>query len=697
MEFKEFSNNLRAHFTSISKDAKRLYVVDLDKDAIWDLYLASFPAGTNEMFRKRSEHDCSCCRSFIRHFGNVVVINPDYSISTIWDLQNAGPIYQPVVNALSAFVKKHAITDYYYSPETKYGVISNHEQDKETGRVITWNHFQVDMPAKFVFRTPRVAGMAMNTEMSQARDTRNVFKRSLTEISPDALQTVRDLIAQNSIYRGEEWTPALAEFARRQLEYKAIVAKNPAAAENYCWVVADIVGGSVGKLLNHSMGTLLSDIAEGYDLDEAIKSYEKKVAPENYKRPKAVFTQKMLDDAQAAVTSMGYLESLPRRFATLDDITVNNILFANRDASKRMAPASVFDDLSKSASSQKVMDQKALDRLEEVPIGKFVTDILPTVTKIEALVESRLASNLVSLVAPVHKDSPTMFKWGNGFSWAYNGNVTDSMKERVKAAGGKVDGALRFSIQWNDNGDSNDDLDAHCTLPNGDQIFFGRSVDTRTLGNLDVDIQTPFSDHRAVDGVAVENITWPSKDKLVEGTYTFFVNNYRNRGAKSGFSAEIEFGGEVYQFSYPNALRSKQNVEVAKVVYTRKGGFELKPALPCGTLSRNVWGIDTNQYHPVTVCMYSPNYWDAQDGIGNRHYFFMIKDCANDATPNGFFNEYLKEDLMRHKRVFEALGSRMQVAPALDQLSGLGFSSTVRNSVVLRVEGSFTRTIRVVF
>jgi len=681
MEFKEFKGLLQENFKNMSSDASHLFEVDLDKDEFWNLYLDSFPKGTNEIFRERRDHDCSCCRHFIKNIGNAVVIK-DNKIKTIWDFETNDTTYQPVINALSKYVKSKVVSDVYFSKFKKIGTNKNFEEI-ENGKIIEWQHFYLELPDKFVDMSGKSEGDFKGT----FRDTRNVFKRSLDEITEESLLTVLELISQNSLYKGEEWKAVLNEFYKYKKEYDKLQATEE--KENYTWEQSVKVGGSIGRIKNHSIGTLLINISEGMDLDLAVKKYEAIVAPENYKRPKAIFTKKMLEDAKKILFDLGYMDSLARRYATLDDITVNNILFSNKDSAKRINGLDVFDEMSSSIP----INTKKFSRVEEVSIDNFIKDILPTANELEVLLENKHSSSMVSLIAPENKDSKTMFKWDNAFSWAYSGNVTDSsMKDKVKSAGGNVEGVLRFSIQWNDDEYDGNDLDAHCVEPKGNEIYYSNKHNRFTTGQLDVDIIQPNKNEPAV-----ENITWTDKNKMEGGVYKFIVHNFTNRGGRHGFKAEIEFDGQIHSFEYDKELKHKENILVAEVVYDKIKGFTIKEKLPSNVSSKEVWGLKTNQFIPVSVVALSPNYWDEQHGKGHKHYMFMLKDCINPEKPNSFYNEFLKEDLLQHKRVFEALGSKMAVKDVDDQLSGLGFSSTKRNELLVKVKGQLERVIKIKF
>lgn len=688
--FKDFVKAIQKNLQQMSKDSSRLFTVNVDTEELYNLYLDSFPAGTNEIYRERREYDCSCCRHFIRDVGNVVSIK-NGELHTIWGINPVSDDkYNVVAAALDAYVKQKAVLGVFLKKEKRIGTPENREM-LPTGKINKYEHFFVDLPEICIFK--ECYGHTLEGDLSQFRDVRNVFKRSLDEISKEAVDTVLELIAQNSLYKGAEWKKQLTEFKNYQKEYGKLTDEQK---ELWIWEKSIAAGAVIGKIRNHSIGTLLVNISEGMDLDLAVRKYEQIVAPVNYKRPKAIFTKKMLEDAKKTITELGYMDSLQRRFATLDDITVNNILFSNKDAAKRITGAmDLFDEMEQDVA----IDPKRFSKVEEISAEDFIKNVLPVAKELEVYLENKHIQNMVSLIAPEVADAKTMFKWNNGMSWAYTGNITDSdIKENVKAAGGSVTGIVRFSIQWNDgNGKDNSDLDAHCLEPQGgDHIYFSHKISRYTGGELDIDITDPIYQCKSNGGVAVENITYPSKERMKPGTYKFYVNQYSFRNSQ-GFKAEVEVNGEIHSYEYNTPVRG--NVDVAEVILDQSGNFKVVDKLPgnCATISKDVWGIKTLQFTPVSVVCYSPNYWDEQNGIGHQHLFFMLKDCINPEEPNGYYNEFLKPELEQHRRVFEALGAKAHVKDVDDQLSGVGFSLTKRNDLIIKVKGATERVLKVKF
>lgn len=669
IDFKTLTDKLQRNFDEIIKDVDCLFEVNVDKDELWNIYLDSYPAGSNEIFRERREYDCSACKSFIRNIGKAVMIK-DNMIKTIWGFESGDSVYQTVLDCMDLYIKSKAVNNIYYSNNKTVGIHVNRELSD--GKILEWHHLNVTLPSKLIADTSE--GIYKN----KYRDNRVTLQTSLDLISEESISIVLELIASNSLYRGNEWDSVLKQFLSMKQVYLQLPNNE---INNWLWVTSFEVGAVISKIKNHSIGTLLQNITSEMDLELAIKKYEAIIAPENYKRPKPIFTKAMLEKAQQTVTDLGYHKSLSRRFATVDDVTIQDLLYVDRSVVEQNG---VFDELANTISDNPVK----YDKVDELGIEKFLEDIIPNVNEIEVMMENRHVTNLVSLIAPVNEDGKTMFKWENNFSWAYNGNMTDSaIKENVKEAGGNVTGDMRFSIQWNDIETDNNDLDAHCVEPNGNVIYYpnARSM-SRNFGMLDVDIITPRS-----NVPAVENIVYSDRTKMQDGVYKLFVHNYSNRSGTSGFRAEIEFDGAIYSFDYTSALREGERVYVAEITVSN-GEFSIKKLIDSELQTREVWGINVNKFVPVSLMCLSPNYWNGQ--IGNKHYMFILKDCINPDKPNGFFNEYLTNGLYEHRKVFEALGSKMRVIDDNNQLSGLGFSSTKNNSVVVRVRGNIDRVFK---
>ena len=644
----------------------KLFRVDCDGEDLWQLYLDNIPEKINPIYRERKVHDCSACHSFFRHAANMVVIDEDtYELTTLFGC-NPHKDYEDVFKVLDDFIKSHEIVDVFKVESRKVGHKFDREQ-LENGSVIRYNHFYIDIPRKDI---------GYRRDVSEAKTNREVLESTTNEISLDSVDTVLELIATNSLYRGNEWKDILEKFRDYLVEVEDVDEKD---LNKFYWIKSIELGPLISRLKNKSIGTLLVEISFGVPLDEAVSNYETIVAPTNYKRPKAIFTKSMLKRAEEKIEELGFKDSIPRRFAVMEDLSVRDVLFANRDVTPQLQESESLFDRLRSLTINKV---KNFDKVQDIPINDFIENILPQAQEVELYLNYDLNNNFMSLIAPINKDAPSMFKWDNLFSWAYKNNIADSlMKQRVKAMGGDVDVDLRFSIQWNDHDEwDKNDLDAHCSEPNGFEIYFSQMRSKKTGGWLDVDIINPNRDEPAV-----ENIRYKDKNKMIPGDYKFRVHQYSYRGGDRGFKAEIEFDGRIYNFEYPFKLRQNEYVDVATVTLDKEGNFTLKSHIDSQTSNIKEWGLNYNAFVPVSLICYSPNYW-SDNKVGNKHVFFMLKDCVNEDRVSPWFNEFLVEDLMDHKRVMEALGSIAKVEESPNQLSGIGFSLTQRNKVTLKVK-----------
>jgi hypothetical protein len=673
--FSAFVKTVAASFQDLAKGAN-VFVVELEDGLLYKEYLGAFPAGSNPAFKTTTEHDCRSCWHFIRRAGNVVVVADDGMLRTVWDVaakEAVGP-YREVAARLRDVVRAAGVRDLFRVGEndTGFGAPQSRVMDKETQQVRTWSHLHTG-------EIPRHLRSATCDQLKgDYRTTVQVFARGLTELSVDAVETVISLIEANALYRGDEHKRAVVEFRKAQ---RAFLSRPEGRDRDvFAWAHAD---SPAARFRNTVIGTLVQDLSAGVPVEQAVTSFETKVAPQNYKRTTAIITPGMVKAAMTTIESLGLEPALERRFATISDISVKDVLWVDGTV-KPLMKGGLADALMKHVSSGR-SPEGDVERAEEIGLDDFVARILPETTSLELLFKGAQLGNLMSLTAPVHPEPKQLFRWKNDFAWSYVGNVADSIKERVKKAGGKVDGAvLRVSLSWY----NYDDLDLHVREPEGrnvrglhEHIFFGNKKGW-TGGCLDVDMNAGRGETRE----AVENVVWSKTPP--DGVYTVWVNNYTHRESSNpGFVIEVESGGKLSHFSFNKGVRQKQDIAVVNL-HVKNGvveKFEIgDAAITASNISQEKWGLKTEQYVKVSTVTLSPNFWAGAGAVGNKHTFFILENAKNDESTRGFYNEYLHPRLEAHRKVFEVIGDKTKCAPSENQLSGLGFSSTVKTSFIVR-------------
>lgn len=715
---KQFNQKIQAQFEIMCQTGK-LFRSSITGQEIWNTYLNSFEQ--DPIFRdpESSEHNCNLCNNFLRRYGNIVALDENYNIITIFDVDITGE-FKPVAKALQTLLKSNKIEDVFfetfnelnslpyescskhntvfqlgvaknvkrYTKEEaeKYGVVKPNE-------IRTFEHINLQLPKEFV----DTSNKSIESIMGDFRDAKNVFQRAMETISLDTLVLVKDLINQGSLLDGTTHLYKIEQIIPLKKVYDNLAKKHQ---DNWCWVNSYKL--PFAKFRNELIGVLCSDLSEGMELNKACETWNKRVDPANYMKATAPITKKQIEEARKFVEENGYVESFNRRFATIDDIKVSEILHSNVGDAK-IKEVSIFDNIKSTSTRHK---KSEFDKVETVSIDKFMKDILPGCTSIEAYLENKMEGNMVSLTTANIKESKPIFKWDNNYSWTFNGNLAGKslLTEMVEAKGGRTDGVFRFTHSWNELEPNQSLMDLHvfmpgCKIPTsgggphvtGRRVGWNNRKDTLSGGIQDVDYT-----NRAPKGyIPVENITFPTLSKMPEGIYTCAIHNWDFRQTGGKGKAEIAFQGNLYQYEYP-ATKNHQWVVIAEITL-KNGVFTIDHKLPLvGESNKEIYGLETNHFHKVNLVCLSPNHWDTNN-VGNKYYFFMLDKAKCPTSIRSFHNENLIPELATHRKVLEVLGNSSMIEPTNKQLSGLGFNSTVKEEVILRLQGSHKRVVKVQF
>lgn len=266
-----------------------------------------------------SVHNCRTCRNFIERYGNVVALDDELRIITMWggetteeyrksfrlmddllkgsdiagvfvetlDRLNYAPYERTDKNAMDyALGTASNVKQYTEAEARQFGVV-------EAGRVYTFNHLMVRLPREFV----SFAADSVDTITANKREDKLQLERGLREIDVDTLLLVADLIRQGSLLNGDAYLTKVESFTELAQRYATMAPEAiPGLTARWLWTVA--YDYKYCRFRSELIGTLCTELAEGKELEKACEDWNKRVDPANYMKAKAPITQGMIDAAQ---------------------------------------------------------------------------------------------------------------------------------------------------------------------------------------------------------------------------------------------------------------------------------------------------------------------------------------------------------------------------------------------------------------
>src|SRR5690606_19587083 len=199
---KEFNLKLQQQFDKMMA-AGKLFRSSLSGNDIWNIYLFSFKPEDDPVFRdpNSSVHNCNHCNNFIRRYGNIVSIDDNYEIVTLFDFEIEGE-FKNVAAELSKFIKTSVIENVFFETFDELNSLPYEKCSKRNdvfqlgidknvkrytkaeaelygvvkpGELRTFNHMHLSLSKDYV----DMGTSSIESIMGKYRDDKNLFQRAM--------------------------------------------------------------------------------------------------------------------------------------------------------------------------------------------------------------------------------------------------------------------------------------------------------------------------------------------------------------------------------------------------------------------------------------------------------------------------------------------------------------------------------------
>ena len=642
-KFDEFNSAVQSNLDKARGRSPHFWIASVPHKDLVDAYLNGF---TDPVVRQ--EHNCACCKDFLRRVGALVYVDGGKYRSVLWDDAGVPDMYKASVKNLRALVEAGATNVRPYVPTQA------HEGVASSGG---YSHFFVKHGLR-VSRSVGVRAHEVNTGLA-------VLQATLNEYSPAVLSKVVHLLQTSELYRRDKFLP-MARWLR-----DAYLKTGPSLAD---YAAAAPAGFCFAK--NTALGVLLEKVESGASYAEIERAWNKVLDPMQYQRAQEAPSAGNIAAAEKKIRDLGLEPALRRRYATLADVPQSVRLWSVREAVQ--ATAGVFSHIKPKNSVPEAVGEVTTPATT-MTWSKFARTVLPSARRISVQPQ---ADRLVALTTAADTNAPPILSWDredqrNPVAWAYPAGVDGEVRRRLVREGGRFENCLiRCSLIWN----HRDDLDLHCVSPYGAEIYFGnKNVGT---GSLDVDMNV-----RGESLDPVENIRFVGSAR--SGRYQFIVNNFRNHSGQNSipFTLELQVGRNIYR------------VEGVAPAYARRMtmiSFDYNEATQTATFYPVGGGVQTpvpvvtgpavSGWVPVRCVVPTPDTWTAKAPA--NHVLFLVESeqiTAESLQVQGLFPEHLRGDLRDIRSTLEAHFGSQKVDGA-PEAAGYGYNDQRPWNLRVRVQ-----------